>query len=256
MSEKWYYVQNGERQGPVEFDEVLSLYQGSTIGSEDYVWTKGFEDWKKIKDVPKFSTDSSSGDAIPPVENSTEVDLQALDPDHRCLFIKTGKDRGGNEVEYGPFSINILKKLYSENRVNGKTFVFAKGMGQWMFLADMKGFESVFEELPPVIDESERRSSTRSPFIARMFIEKNQNVFEGICRDISVGGMQVLVDEFPANVGEKISINVHPENTDHHFVASGKIVRLLEGNQGFSFRFIDLKDDAINAINSYLDQQS
>lgn len=251
MSEKWYYVQNGERQGPVAFENVLGLYQSGTLNEEDYVWAKGFEDWKKIKDVPKFSSDAPS---IPAPIEVQEVDLNNLDPNLRCLFIKTGKDRGGNEVEYGPFSVNILKKLFNENRINGKTYIFAKGMGQWKFLADLAGYENIFEQVPPAIEESERRSSTRSPFIARMFIESQQNIYEGICRDISIGGMQVLVDDFPGKVGDKISINVHPENTDHHFVASGQIVRLLEGHQGFSFRFMNLKDDAINAINNYLNQ--
>ena len=251
MSEKWYYVQEGERQGPIAFEEVLNLYRTGAITQEDYVWAKGFEDWKKIKDVPKFelSPVSPSSQAI-----TEEFNLGALGVDLRCIFIKTGKDRGGNEVEYGPFSINILRKLFNENRINGNTYAFVKGMGQWRFLGDLPGFEGVFEQMPPVIKESERRTSTRSPLIARMFIEKNQEIYEGICRDISIGGMQVLVDDFPAQVGDKISINVHPENSDHHFVASGVIVRLLEGNQGFSFRFMNLKDDAINAINNYLSQ--
>ena len=252
MSEKWYYVQDGERQGPVSFDEVLNFFNTSVLTDEDYVWAKGFEDWKKIKDVPKFT--QSLDDGTSSVPSNKDIDLSALDPNEKCIFIKTGKDRGGNEVEYGPFSINILKRLYNESRINGKTYVFSKGMGQWKFLGDVEGYQNVFEELPPVIDESDRRSGVRRPLIARMFIENNQKVFEGICRDISIGGMQVLVDEFPGKVGDKISINVHPENSDHHFVASGAIVRLLDGHQGFSFRFMNLKDDAINAINNYLSQ--
>ena len=58
-----------------------------------------------------------------------------------------------------------------------------------------------------------------------MFFANNDQLFEGVCRDISIGGMQVLVDHFPAQVGERISLNVHPENSEHHFVADGEIVR-------------------------------
>ena len=85
-----------------------------------------------------------------------------------------------------------------------------------------------------------------------MFIENNSQLYEGICRDVSIGGMQVLVNQFPGSVSERISINVHPDNTDHHFTASGEIVRLLEGGVGFSFRFLNLSDEAMKTINSYI----
>ena len=88
-----------------------------------------------------------------------------------------------------------------------------------------------------------------------MYIENKKEVFVGICRDISVGGMQVLVDHFPGRVGEKIAINVHPENTEYNFVADGKIVRSLDGGQGFSFRFMNLSSESQNAIQRYLDSE-
>ncbi len=274
MSDKWYYVLSGERKGPVELSAVIDLYQGGSVNAEDYVWKKGMDNWSKIKDTSEFSDHADDGPENPQemqvdipeeiieevieedlIEEIVEFNLSSLDQDTKTLYIKTGSDRGGAEAEYGPFSINILTRLFEENRVNTKTFVFSKGMPDWQQLGSVLGFEQVFEGIPPQIEESDKRTSTRKPLIARMFIQNNQQVFEGICRDVSVGGMQVLVDHFPGDVGEKISINVHPENTDYHFVAAGNIVRLLEGGQGFSFRFSDLSDDSRNSIESYISQE-
>lgn len=265
MSENWYYVMSGERQGPVAMSVIEGLFQAGKLNSEDYVWCKGFANWTKIKDVEQFTL------SVDPVEesqtsvqnDSVEIETQRtqetktisfsdFDVAKKCFYIKIGADRGQKEVEYGPFSIEILKNLYDENRINAKTFLFTQGMSNWQIIADIDGFESVFNEVPPMIEESDKRAFNRLPFIARMFIANNQNVFEGICRDVSIGGMQVLIDNFPAKVGESISINVHPENTDHSFVASGTIVRLLEGGQGFSFRFVDLTSEALAAINAYI----
>ena len=81
-------------------------------------------------------------------------------------------------------------------------------------------------------------------------ILKKQEVFEGICRDISNGGMQVLVSGF--GEGERISINVHPDNTDYHFVADVDC-KMDKGNIGFLFRFINLSEDAIKAIGNYIE---
>ena len=93
----------------------------------------------------------------------------------------------------------------------------------------------------------------RKPFVARMLFHDNSEVYEGACRDISVGGMQILVSDFPGEVGEEIALNVHPENGEYCFVAAGKIVRFLDGKQGFSFRFTELSDDAKKVIENYVD---
>lgn len=259
MSVKWYYVLSGERQGPVDFEQVNDLYRNGTLNDEDYVWYKGLDNWVKIKDATEFTeaqTPAAQTEPEPiPAPIEERVNLASFDQTTKCFYIKTGADRGQAETEYGPFSLQILKKLYDENRINVKTFLFTKGMSNWNILGELEGFETVFEEAPPVIEEADKRSSRRKPFIARMFIQNNQQVFEGICRDISVGGMQVLVDNFPGQIGERISINVHPENTEHNFVAAGQIVRLLEGGQGFSFRFDELGDSAINAIQSYIAEE-
>lgn len=268
MSEKWYYVLSGERKGPVDKEEIVSLFGQGGLGLQDYVWRKGFENWMKIEKVDEIKNAAAAPLEAPAQQSSTEelpgkieeqtVDLRQADQNAKIFFVKTGADRGREEVEYGPFSLGTLKKLFDENRINGKTFVFSRQLQSWknwMPLADVKGFEEVFEQKPPQIKDEDRRAFRRKPFIARMFIEKESRVFEGICRDVSIGGMQVLVDNFPVEVGKRISINAHPENSDFHFTASGEIVRKLEGGLGFSFRFINLSEDAVKAINSYTSQE-
>jgi c-di-GMP-binding flagellar brake protein YcgR len=66
--------------------------------------------------------------------------------------------------------------------------------------------------------------------------------------------MQILVDNFKGHAGDKITINVHPENSDYHFTASGLVVRILEGNSGFSFRFHALSEEAKRAIEKYIQE--
>ncbi len=257
MEEKWYYVEAGERRGPIEFSALQDMVKQGALTDEDYVWRKGFENWVRVKDVADLQSAATpetkeAATEMPGVIEEVELNLQNLAGQENSIFIKIGADRGANEVEYGPYSLEIIKKLFSENRINAKTFLFIRGMQDWAMVADFEDYSEVFEDTPPVIKEAERRSNQRKPFVARMYMESQQQVYLGVCRDISVGGMQVLVDHFPAKIGESISINVHPENTDHHFVAGGQIVRMLEGGLGFSFRFTDLGADAKQAIEKYL----
>jgi hypothetical protein len=85
-----------------------------------------------------------------------------------------------------------------------------------------------------------------------------------MCRDISVGGMQVLTDQIPGVSGTRIRLNVSPVNPSRSkassaiepFVAEGVIVRILEDGRGFSFRFEGLTDRAKKIIEKYIATQA
>lgn len=256
MAENWYYVQKGNRQGPVAIEVIESMVQRQDLKLDDYVWKKGFENWKKIKEVPELEVKASAPVQIPdsPQLPVKEIRLKDLKEHERVIFIRIGLDRGSSSSEYGPFTLTQLKQLFTENRINAKSYVFISGMREWKILADLPEYQEIFQELPPVIKDSDKRAGTRKPFIARLFIQNNKNFYEGICRDISVGGMQILIDNFKGTSGDKITINVHPENSDYHFTASGLVVRILEGNSGFSFRFQELSEEAKRSIEKYLQE--
>ncbi len=254
MSAIWYYVENNDRVGPVTADQLMDYIENGRLNDQSYVWKKGFDNWKRIAEVDELKKEAAPELAIPSVES---IQVEPLNWDiishsERIFMIRIGKDRGGQDAEYGPFSLEMLKKLFDENRINAKTYLYARGMDNWSFLADIPIFESLFAEVPPLIEETERRTGVRKPFVARMFFHDNSQVFEGVCRDISVGGLQILVSGAPVRVGEEIAMNVHPDNSDYHFVARGKVVRILDGDQGFSLRFSGLNDEAKNAINDYI----
>ncbi|HXH32375.1 MAG TPA: GYF domain-containing protein [Bacteriovoracaceae bacterium] len=319
MADNWYYVQKGNRHGPVAIEVIETMLKGGQLEGDDFVWKKGFENWKKIKEVTELQPQASVVEApsapvqipkaaevkttpfiapvpkaearpepkpdpipVPMVEAKPEVrqppkieakpepkfapkvqvevpqekpfSLRDLHLEDRVIFLRIGSDRGGASSDYGPYSLKQLKQLFKEKRINGKTYLFSKGMQEWSLLADFPEYQEIFEELPPVIGEAERRTAIRKPFVARLFVQNNKIVFEGLCRDISIGGMQVLIDKFGGNAGDKITINVHPENTEYHFTASGVVVRILEGNSGFSFRFHGLSDEARRAIEKYVQE--
>ena len=119
------------------------------------------------------------------------------------------------------------------------------------------GDSPIFSQLasgPAKITEQDRRKSVRKPITVNVIFHNNQKVFDGICRDISIGGMQVLVSNFSARIGDSVTLNVHPDNSEYSFAAKGKIVRLLDGGQGFSLRFSVLEQEAKKSLLSYIEQ--
>lgn len=247
MSAHWFYVENNKKVGPIPEDKLIELIKIKKLNQNDFVWTKGFPNWKKLNEVDEFESYF--------LETEEETfNWKNVKGEDKIFFIMTGKDRNSRETLYGPYSLNILVKLFREQRINGRSYIWSAGMKNWKIIADVEVFETVFSEKPPQIDDIDRRIHIRKPFIARMLFHDDAKLYEGICRDISLGGMQVLVSGYPGVVGDKISFNVHPDNSAYHFVASGEIVRILEGGQGFSFRFTELSSEAKTAISGYVQE--
>jgi hypothetical protein len=270
MKINWYYVdrEKHDRVGPVAEGDLLNLIKTSTLDLESYVWRKGFENWMQLKDVSelldKMNPVQEATPDIPSLQSedkTNQVELEKvsweqIDRNERLFHIKTGRDRNqSNEAEYGPFTLNELIRLFHEKRISGETLFFYRGFSSWYFLVELPNYRNLFGEEPIKLDDLEKRTYLRRPFVARMFFHDNQHLYEGICRDISIGGMQVLVSDFPGKVGDIISMNVHPDNSEYCFVATGEIVRFLEGRHGFSFRFTDLSEEAHNSIEQYLKRE-
>jgi hypothetical protein len=264
MAVDWYYVDGDQRVGPVSENEVFALMDEGKLNSDSYVWKKGFDNWEKIKNVEDFQAQEAPVpappvEAAPPVQEEEQeatpeggFDWNGIPEEEKIFNLKIGLDRGDSNTVYGPYSVAQLRKLAEEKRCSAKTYIFATGMENWSFLGDTPLFHTLFPNESPQIADEDRRVHNRRPFVARLFFHDDAIVYEGVCRDISVGGLQVLMSDFPGNVGDKMSMNVHPENSDYSFVASGTIVRVLDGRQGFSLRFENLNEDAQRAIDSYV----
>jgi len=240
---KWFYVLNEERQGPVSTNEIQDLFRQEIIGLEDFVWKKGMEDWSRVRDQQEILE--------PEVK---KVSMNLTEVDKNIYYIRAGSDRGVKDKDYGPFSLNILKKLYDQNRINLKTKIFTKEMSSWLSLNDFEELHSFFNIQGQKSEE--KRIQERKPFTARIFFSSSRDLLEGICSDLSLGGMKILMDHFPGKEGDIIKVNVHPDNSDFHFMTSGEVVRVLEAQKGFSFQFSGLSEEARKAISRYIQQEN
>ena len=46
----------------------------------------------------------------------------------------------GEHKKFGPFSLNKLKNLFSNNQISSKTYVWNKDLNDWKFLKDLKEY--------------------------------------------------------------------------------------------------------------------
>lgn len=203
-----------------------------------------------------------------------------------------------NSSQYGPFSKHELVHVMKSHKLGRSAYLWMPGWPNWKRLSEIEEFSSfmmpaepppelseprVFkknargktgkiertkESIEPTIgarmnskagiDASDKRGAPRRPLVARLFLHNDKDVIVAVCRDISIGGMQVLTDRVPGPVGSLIKLNVSPGDPGKvkGFVAEGEIVRVLEDGRGFSFRFRKITDEARRAIEKYINSGS
>lgn len=160
------------------------------------------------------------------------IDLNAISSLDREFYIKVGLDREEPvEVEYGPFSLEDLQSMFSQNRINEKTFITTTNADKWSAMADFELIEKITDKklIKPHLN-------TNDPVFLRTNCDGD--VVEGIIRDLSLGGGQFLTKEI-LPLQRKLKANLiwgNRKPVGVHFV----VTRRLEDRSGYVIRFITL----------------
>lgn len=263
---QWYYVEGTERIGPLNQDVLEEYLAQGTVTLETYVWRKGFPNWVKAKDIEELAIhahgetiaeevseeDSSKGAEVrerrsgrsSDQNQSYEKDIKVENIDPRALnlsslssldrefYIKVGMDREEPvEIEYGPYSMEDLQLMFSQNRINEKTFITTTNADKWSSLADFELIEKITDKklIKPHLN-------TNDPVYLRTNCDGE--VVEGLIRDLSLGGGQFLTKEI-LPLQRKLKANLiwgNRKPVGVHFV----VTRRLEDRSGYVIRFITL----------------
>lgn len=73
---EWYYASNGQQNGPVSQEELVSLFQNGQVKASDLVWNQSMSDWLPFSAVPELntpvvSTEPGGSDSPPPMTPET-----------------------------------------------------------------------------------------------------------------------------------------------------------------------------------------
>ena len=169
-------------------------------------------------------------------EHTRNHSMRPPGPEERTWFLYY------NQTQFGPFSQDEVNRLILVGRVHGRVHAWKNGLPNWERLERLADFKTVLKsaaELPDlhrtrtieldaslaaqtegqgaevdVLEEPsirlnrDKRSALRAPLVAKILMTDEKGVTVGLCRDISIGGMQVLTDRIPGKVGARIRLNV------------------------------------------------
>jgi len=275
---KWYVALGDRWAGPLSASDVYSRVERQELNMAHFVWTPGQANWQRICDTKAFQVvvpglpgkdvksqvEQASKPVIRPAAKRGQkvVELPPIAPEEREWFLYY------NESQFGPFTKTEVQKFLESGRIHDQVHAWKDGLAGWETISSLKDFASANVSLPKAktppmapgkaaAKATENRSAPRTAMVAKIMIASADAVLVGICRDVSIGGMQVLTEHVPGQVGEKLKLNVSPTSkTDRAFsafTAQGTIVRVLEDGRGFSFRFDQLSATAKRSIESYIE---
>jgi hypothetical protein len=284
----WYVALGTRWLGPMTASDIYEKILNHKLTWAHYVWRPGQKEWNRVCDVEAFQSavphqpDKSVQKAVQEVVRSVKGAGRSVSKasSHLKSSAKNSvkkpvkKLRNGdlktwylyyNQSQFGPFSQEEIERFIQIGKIHGRVYGWCKGMRNWVYLEQIEALKrqfpaTQFSNAGPKSDvsEFEQRQAPRRPLVAKILMTNEQSVIVGVCRDISVGGLQVLSQKVPGKVGTKLKMNISPSTNKagemiEPFVADGVIARILEDGRGFSFRFEQLSDRARKAIESYIE---
>lgn len=74
----WYYVEGGERRGPVEEELLRQQFERGMLAPDTLVWRDGMTDWVPANGLPEFSSGAAAANA--PLAAAPEAAESGYDP--------------------------------------------------------------------------------------------------------------------------------------------------------------------------------
>ncbi len=247
-----FFLASGESfVGPFRPSEIFSKLQSKEVSWVDHCYRELEGKWMRISEHPVFqSLQPEPPKPKPPTASAPPPPPLSKDkPAETKWFLFQG------ETQTGPYGAGEIKRLLALRQISDQAFVWQEAFTEWKAISELAEFKfPQGTEKTEAPKSSDRRSSPRKPLVAQIYMTNQKEVVLAICRDVSVGGMQVLTDHIPGVPGDKIQLNVLPPASSglKPFVAEGVLVRILEDQRGFSFRFTQLSNEAKKSIESYV----
>ena len=113
--DRWHYEYQGDRRGPVLFDELKNLATAGHIHLDSLVWKPGMADW-----IPAGKVDGLF--VLQPEPSVEPTDLWYY---------------GDGEQRHGPVSLHDLRRLALAGQLQPSDLVWRQGMAEWAAAADV-----------------------------------------------------------------------------------------------------------------------
>ncbi len=145
MSAEWYYIKDGQKQGPVTAAELKSLARSGKLFLTDMVLKSGVNGWRPASVVKGlFDTQPAS----PPMSQALDAPLAVATEASDWYYTKDGQKQG-------PVFTAKLRALAQDGKLSPTDLLWTSGMTEWKNASDIKGLFDTQISPTPVAQASE-----------------------------------------------------------------------------------------------------
>jgi len=150
--------------------------------------------------------------------------------------------------QQGPFSLQELRSMQSNNRLSADTLIFKDGWDDWQAYKDCsKDLQDNQTSLPHAQD----RSGARFCIQAKVIVHNNRKLVLAKGVNLSRTGVFIDTKEWLFDVGDNLKMTVKAKNDCPAFQVHVRVIRFNKDPNfpmGFGFQFINLEEGLKNQI--------
>lgn len=180
------------------------------------------------------------------------MNLSIYKNEGNCIFVKVVIDNDNNTQDFGPFSLEMIQKLYFDNRIDGRSYIYAPNLDNWKILADFSDYKAIFGEEPPEITSYHRRLNTRASLNCECKVYADKDWYSATANDLSMMAAKLSFHGHQLNLDQVVKIEFMLQELDGERITA-QVMRLFDStgeDQYVTFRFTDLSEDQRHKISS------
>jgi len=125
VEEMWYYIRDGDRVGPLSFEQIIAAAQEGKLSAGDRVWSNRLDGWRDAGSIPELARAAA----------------QATGGRARLWYYRK-RPRAGQRATAegdvrGPVSLRKLCGLVETKQLTAGDTVYHKGLGAWRDIRDV-----------------------------------------------------------------------------------------------------------------------
>lgn len=232
MSTKVFYVSHeGQQQGPLSVDEILTKIKAGELTPLDYLYDDVKSDWVVFLEHEVLAAKLKEAKPKAPPKPAAHAEEQTKAEEKQIEHTVQEMKKNGHEVsehmvtewyvlkgenKFGPFAYPDLIKMLQQKVVFEFDFVWHPGLSAWKRIAELHAFEAdkvkaLKETLMPEISEVFfRRRHRRVNYNGTILIHDNKAVWKGHGVEISAGGAGVVMENSLLVPGQTLYLHFKP----------------------------------------------
>lgn len=127
----WYFNKNLKPQGPLSFEDMKKKIMRGEISPGDLICRDG-ENW-----LPAMEWRDFPRELFPAFQKNY---FKATNPDEKEWILLIFNQENPEGHQQGPYSINEVKQMLSENIVSAEDYIWRTGLSGWVQLRDRAEF--------------------------------------------------------------------------------------------------------------------